>query len=253
MRIVIIREGEVLRGNYLCCVLLVGVIMKVYYVIRNFGGGGGCKVMLQHVRFLHNAGIDATLFILKRLETKDPIESNLISLNPEHIEQADILVTTLPKDVRNFYRIYKKKGPILCHLCQGYEPIDLMARITKESIPEKYAKKPGLLGNISYALETIKFKRRIRRIERIYAYDTKKIAVSRHLRDLIERKYNQKCHYVPNGIDGNTFYAKGDIHNYDFQKPIKVLSVGSMDVAFKGIPDTLEGIKILRHQFRMPI
>lgn len=209
--------------------------------------------MLQHVRLLYHTGIESKLFVLKKLETRNQIDSDLVNLGSEDIKEANILVATRASDVRNLYGKYNARGPILCHLCQGYEPVDLIARITEESVPEKYMRKKGLRGIVLYELEKIKFRRRIRRIEGVYALDTIKIAVSQHLKELIERKYCQKCYLVPNGIDGHIFHARRDSSACTSQGNVKIISVGSIDVAFKGITDTLEAIKILKHQLRTPV
>jgi glycosyltransferase involved in cell wall biosynthesis len=93
----------------------------------------------------------------------------------------------------------------------------------------------------------LKFKKRIRKIESIYALPTIKAAVSRHLVELIERRFHQKCFLIQNGIDPSIFYPN-ERRAWGENGRIKILSVGPMQVGFKGIPDTLQSIKILREK-----
>lgn len=229
--------------------------MKVFYVIRNFGPVGGHKVMLQHVKILREAGIDSRLFVLKRMEDELFPDSDMVSLNPdpEHLQKADALVFTKPSDIRKFYKRFDQKGPVFFHLCQGYEPIDLQARISEESVPVRYRQKEGLPGKIVYTLYKMKFKRKIKKIETIYGYRTGKMAVSEHLKELIEKTYNQKCYYIPNGIDRNVFSPKQQFLNYDGGDKIRILSVGPMERAFKGIPDVIEAVRVLKQQGLLPL
>ena len=195
--------------------------------------------MIQHVRLLQRAGIESKLFVLRPPDIKVyDVDENLLTSDSMVLKNADILVISSAKDVKYFYKIYKNHGPLLCHLCQGYEPTDLKARISGESIPQKYKCMAKRRKRFLYIL---KFLLRIKKIERIYSYHTIKITVSQHLKELIEKRYKQKCYLVPNGIDGSVFHPPKNFPNYS-HFPIKILCVGSIDVAFKGIPDTLEAI-----------
>lgn len=229
--------------------------MKVYYVIRNFGPVGGHKVMLQHVQILKQAGIDSKLFVLKRLEIEELADSGLICRNPEmhDLKDADILVFTKPSDIQTFYKRLNRRGPVLVHFCQGYEPIDLMARITEESVPEKYQSNKFLPGNIRFKLHKLALKRKIRKIEKIYEYNTKKMAVSQHLKELLERNYAQKCYHVPNGIDRDVFYPKNQSPSYHPERKIKILSVGAMNRGVKDISAIMEAVGILKNDSVIPI
>ena len=150
---------------------------------------------------------------------------------------------TALNDVKELFG--RRKGRVV-HLCQGYEPIDYRSRIKGEVIKERYLRKGIFSIFLKYA-DILKFKKRIREIESIYALPTIKAAVSRHLVELIERRFHQKCFLIQNGIDPSIFYPH-ERRGWGENGRIKILSVGPMQVGFKGIPDTLQSIKILREK-----
>ncbi len=228
--------------------------MKIGYFIRNYvlkdsygksAISGGVKVVSQHVKLLNEMGYE-TLLVTRNMQ----MDSNLTELNlyekptlvktDDDIPDCDIYVATLYSDVKGLFQ--RGKGKVV-HLCQGYEPIDLTSRIEEESITEKYLRK-GVFSIWRY-VDVLKFKKRIKEIESIYALPTVKAAVSKHLAELIQKRYHQKCSLIQNGIDPNIFYPK-ERRIWGENGRIRILSVGSINVGFKGIPDTLQSIKILR-------
>jgi glycosyltransferase involved in cell wall biosynthesis len=230
--------------------------MKIAYFIRNYvlkdnygkstiSGGG--KVVSQHVRLLNGMGYE-TLLLTKNMQ----VESNLTELNlyekptliqgKDDIPDCDIYIGTMYNDVKWLFEIGKQK---MVHLCQGYEPIDYISRIEKEAVTEKYLRK-GLASVWRY-VDTLKFKRRVKHIESIYALPTIKAAVSKHLAELIQRRYHQKCFLIQNGIDAHIFYPNEE-RTWCKNGKIKILSVGATQVGFKGIPDVLQSIRILREK-----
>lgn len=228
--------------------------MRIGYFIRTYVGkdregkpgfSGGIKIVSQHVKLLNEMGYE-TLLITKYL----PAGLNLAEVNlyekpivvkpDEDIPDCDLYVGTALNDVEMLFS--RGRGRVV-HLCQGYEPIDYASRIKGEVITEKYLRK-GFSSVWSY-IDALKFKRRIKKIESIYALPTVKAAVSRHLVELIERRFHQKCFLIQNGIDSNIFYPH-ERRAWGENGRIKILSVGPMQVGFKGIPDTLQSIKILK-------
>ena len=228
--------------------------MKIGYFIRNYvledGYGkwaisGGVKVVSQHVKLLHEMGYEV-LLLTKNMQ----MGSNLTELNlyekptlvrtEDDIPECDIYVGSLYSDVK---RLFQRGRGRVVHLCQGYEPIDFTSRIEEEAITEKYLRK-GFFSIWRY-VDVLKFKKRIKEIESIYALPTVKTAVSKHLAELIQERYHQKCFLIQNGIDPNIFYPN-ERRIWGENGKISILSVGSMQVGFKGIPDTLQSIKILK-------
>ena len=229
--------------------------MKIGYFIRTYVGkdtegkpgfSGGIKIFSQHVKLLNGMGYE-TLLITRYL----PAGLNLAELNlyekPTVVNAAgdfpecDLYVGTALGDVKELFR---KRKRMVVHLCQGYEPIDYRLRIRGEVNKKRYLGK-GIFSILLKHADLLKFKRRIKRIESLYALPTIKAAVSRHLVELLERRFRQKCFLIQNGIDPNIFYPR-ERRAWRENGRIKILSVGPMQVGSKGIPDVLQSIKILR-------
>jgi glycosyltransferase involved in cell wall biosynthesis len=217
--------------------------MKIAYFIRNIGVSGGVKVILQHVMMLKEEGYDVTLFTQHVKDSWDLKETPVI-MEPDNLKTLsgfDIIVASAYNDVKKLFMSGAKK---LVHLCQGYEPIDYLSRIAGESTGERYQRK-GFFATLERRLDLMKFKKRIRQIEAIYALPTYKAAVSKHLVKLLEGKYGQKCTLIQNGIDLNIFQPNPQ-RTWGGSGKIRVLSVGSADVGFKGIVDTIDAVEFLK-------
>jgi glycosyltransferase involved in cell wall biosynthesis len=221
------------------------LIVKIGYFIKNIGVSGGVKIVLQHVKMLRDAGYDATLFTQ---QIKDPwdrmdIPMHICKDDLSDLPECDIIIGSIYNDVKKLFQ--RNKGNVV-HLCQGYEPIDYMSRITQESITERYHR-TGFFSFVERYFDTVKFKKRIREIEAIYALPTYKAAVSKHLVQLISERYHQKCVLIQNGIDLSVFHPPAK-REWGKDGKIRILSMGSMNVGFKGIPDTLEAVKELQRK-----
>ncbi len=229
----------------------IGYFIKDYVLKDRYGKlatSGGVKVVSQHVKILNEMGYE-TFLVTKNVQT----ELNLAELNlyekpmivktEDDIPNCDIYVGTLYSDVKRLFQRGKAK---MVHLCQGYEPIDYMSRIKGEAITEKYLRR-GFFPILKRGMDILKFIKRIKEIESIYALPTIKAAVSKHLVELIEKRYHQKCGLIQNGIDPKIFYPDGN-RIWGENGRIRILSVGSMQVGFKGIPDTLQSIRILKER-----
>lgn len=219
--------------------------MRIAYFIRNIGVSGGVKVVLQHVQMLKEDGYDVTLFTNKVKDSWDLKEKPVI-MKPDDLRDLsgfDIIVASIYHDVR---MLFSKGARKLVHLCQGYEPIDYLSRIAGESVTERYQRK-GFLSLLESRLDLLKFKRRIRQIEAVYDLPTFKAAVSKHLVQLLENKYRQRCALIQNGIDLNVFRPAPE-RIWGANGRIRILSVGSADVGFKGIADTLDAVEFLKRK-----
>jgi glycosyltransferase involved in cell wall biosynthesis len=217
--------------------------MRIAYFIRNIGVSGGVKVVLQHVKMLREQGYDVTLFTQQVKDHWD-LEEKPVILQADDLKdmsEFDITVASVYHDVK---KLFMKGARKLVHLCQGYEPIDYLSRITGESITERYQRK-GFFSVLESQLDLVKFKKRIRQIETVYALPTYKAAVSKHLVELLEGKYGQRCALIQNGIDLKTF-RPDQRRTWGKNDTIRVLSVGSADVGFKGIADTLDAVELLK-------
>lgn len=150
--------------------------MRVDYLCCRLVRSGGTKIVAQHVKLLKERGHAA------RILTTDqngeelwgiPVE-RVKALRQDFFNQTNIIVGSWLRDVETASRI---KGPVICHLCQGYEPIEFSFRIHEERIPPKY-RYHGIGGRLLFLRKKWSFKRRVRKIEKIYRLRTVKIAVS---------------------------------------------------------------------------
>lgn len=230
--------------------------MRIGYYIRNYvlkgqdgkpAISGGVKVISQHVKMLNQANIEALLFT-RKVETNIPLSELNMYDRPvvleenEDLPDCDLYVGSIFSDVKMLFQ--RGRGKII-HLCQGYEPIDFTTRLIGGVVSEKYLRK-GFMSLWKWA-DRWKFRKRIREIESIYALPTVKVAVSKHLVALIEQRYQQPCFLIPNGIDPEIFFPNQN-RVWGKDGKIRILSVGPIHVGFKGIPDTLQAIKILREK-----
>lgn len=232
-----------------------GSRMKIGYFIRSYvledrfgkpAVSGGVKIVSQHVKILNEMGYE-TFLITKKVETQLSLaELNLygkptVVKTDDDIPDCDVYIGAMYTDVKMLFQ--RGKGKIV-HLCEGYEPIDYLSRIKGEVVPEKYSRK-GILSVFDRYFNLLKFKKRVKEIESIYALPTVKAAISKHLVELIERRFHQKCFLIQSGIDSNVFYPNEE-RIWGGGGRIRVLSVGPTSVGFKGIPDALEAIRMLK-------
>jgi len=229
--------------------------MKIGYFIRNYvledrygksSISGGVKVVSQHVKLLNEMGYEALLMTRTMQRDLKLAELNLyekptLVKTDDDIPDCDVYVGSLYSDMKGLFQ--RGKGKVV-HLCQGYEPIDYLSRIKGEAITERYLRR-GTFSIFRRYIDILKFKKRVKEIESIYALQTVKAAVSKHLVALIERRFHQRCFLIQNGIDPSVFYPE-ERRVWGENGRIRILSVGPMQVGFKGIPDTLQSIRILK-------
>jgi glycosyltransferase involved in cell wall biosynthesis len=218
--------------------------VKVDYLSCRIVKSGGTKIISQHVRLLKERGHDA------RLVTTDPMGEDLWGIpvtrvkayRKDFLGESDVLVGSWLRDVEAASRI---EGPVICHLCQGYEPLELSLRITEETMPSKY-RHGGLWKSLLFRRKRWSLQRRLRKIEETYRRETVKIVVSDYLKALLEKNYGAECYSVPNGIDPEIF--RPSCKPVDYAEPLRLLSFGAMDIASKGVDDTLGAIKLLKQR-----
>ncbi len=227
----------------------IGYYIRNYVVKDSFGRpaiSGGVKIISLHVKLLNEIGYETFLFTrnlqVDNLKELNLFENPIIVKGDTDFSHCDIIIASRYSDVKE---LHEKKIRKIAHLCQGYEPIEYESRIKGEAEIERYERK-GFLRFLSYFYKR-KFKRKIKYIELIYSLPTIKLAVSPHLSKLIENKYKQKCYLIRNGIDPNIFYPNQNRKWAEGSK-IKILSVGSSQIGFKGISDTLSAIRILKEK-----
>jgi glycosyltransferase involved in cell wall biosynthesis len=213
--------------------------MKVDYLVCRLNRSGGRKIIAQHVKLLRERGHEARILTTDS-EEEDPwgVPSERVkAFKPSLFHQTDIVVGSRLRDVE---AASKLKGPVICHLCQGYEPLELFLCIREEWIPFKY-RSSGRWDRFHFLRKKW---RRIREIEKIYCLATVKIAVSQAIKDVVENTYGMPCYLVPNGVDQKVFRPRAI--PYDFKGTLRLLSVGEITGALKGIEDAIEAVRILK-------
>ncbi len=216
--------------------------MKVDYLICRLNSSGGTKIIAQHVKLLRERRHQA------RILTTDskgeelwgiPVE-RVKAFEPNLFRQTDVIVGTRLRDVN---AASKTRGPVICHLCQGYEPLELFLSIREEWIPLKY-RSMERWGRFLFLRKKWSYRRRIREIEKVYCLPTVKIAISQAIKDVIENTYGVPCYLVPNGVDQKVFRPPAIRH--DFQGTLRLLSIGEITGALKRIEDAIEAARILK-------
>lgn len=190
--------------------------MKVVYLLEGAALFGGVKVVLEHARLLRDQGFDAVAVSPDPPPTWfGPTEGfyrQVPELTPEAIGPADVAIGTMWRTVPLAQRI---KGARPAHLCQCYEGI-------YEPIRDRWSE-----------------------IEETYALPTLKLAVSPHLVELIEARFGQRCHLVPQPFDSELFRPQAMEPSGD---PFRVLVAGHWTIDIKGVEWIMKELRTLRHE-----
>ena len=220
--------------------------IRVNYLLSNFRSTGGVKVLFQHVKLLRQRGHEANLLV----KDAGGFDGRYFDFAPESVDSfsygdmpsADIIVATVPKDVREVFRL-RKHGVIVCHLSQGMEVVEIEERISVRVIPPRYRGR-----RVRYFFKRLSYLNRRRKLNSAYSLETVKIAVSRNVKDEIEKRYSPNCYLVPNGADRSVFYPSGV--SRDYGSVVDIVSVGAYNGTTKGIPYLLEAVRILKDSGR---
>ncbi len=188
--------------------------MKVVYILNGSALYGGVKVVYQHARALRRLGVDAEVVSPEQPPTWfDGVEAfyrQVAGTEPESVGPADIAVGTIYFTVPAATRV---RGARAAHLCQCYEGMYEPAR---DDWP---------------------------RIDAVYRLPTAKLAVSPHLAELITRRFDQACHWIPQPLEHDLFYppaqeeARGD--------RFRVLVSGQWGLDVKGVERALRALRPL--------
>jgi len=189
--------------------------MKIVYILNGTALYGGVKVVFQHVEALRALGYDAGIVSPEPTPAWYPgaekLHRQVDELTPESIGKADIVVATIYHTVPVAERV---EGAVVAHLCQcyegDYEPI-------RDQWPEIHA---------------------------LYAEPTIKLAVSPHLARIIEERYGQACHWIPQPLDTSRFVPPA-VERSDASK-FRVMVAGRWDLDVKGVERAVRGLAMLR-------
>ncbi|MEM4248514.1 MAG: glycosyltransferase family 4 protein, partial [Candidatus Nanoarchaeia archaeon] len=165
---------------------------------------------------------------------------------PNQIPECDFIVATTPDEVMAGVSSGKAKKKVV-HLCQGFEVEDLEERIQGKILPSRYQGN-GFFKKLTHARKKLEWKKRIAELNKIYSLDTLLIVISQHLKNAIEKRYSRKAELCRYGVKKQFFFPSSNPIKNTFSKdsPCRIINIGPVSVTFKGIPDTLEAIRILK-------
>jgi len=187
--------------------------MKVRYLQSGNALYGGVKVALQHAKGLRALGVDA------RILSPDPppdwfdgAEEVCLRCEPgvERLPAADVAVGTFWFTVPMAFAV---PGARAFHLCQCYEGL-------YEGVREEW---PA--------------------IDAVYRLPTTKLAVSPHLVTLLEQRFGQPVHWIPQPLESGQFRPRSQPRSDD--GTFRVLVTGLWDLDIKGVQWALRALRPL--------
>ena len=227
--------------------------MRIVFLINNMNFSGGRKVFLEYAVALSSKGHDVKVFTLRNEGVLKYVVAaiEVPSFSPSNIPESDLIIATTPGDVKAGFE--SRRAPRVIHFCQGFEIDDLMQRVEGKVLPLRYQGK-GLVSAIKVFMKKFAWKRKIREYDKIYSLGTELITISPHLKKVLEKRYNKKVTYCGNGVKQEFFHSMPNWspHEFSAERPCRIVSVGPIGVTFKGIPDTIEAIRIVKG-WKLPV
>jgi len=182
---------------------------SIGYLLASDSPSGGVKIVFEHANRLKDRGFDVKVFCMNSEAQVSwfDLHAQIKYITDKNIPYTDILIgtyfSTLPI-------VHKSKALIKLHLCQGYEAL--------------CHSEDSLL---------------VSAIEDSYKLIEKKLVVSKWLKNIIDRKYNLNCVYVPNGIDNYHYSFKSHKTN----SPQRILITGNYNLEIKGVSIAIKGVE----------
>ncbi len=190
--------------------------MKVVYILNGTALYGGVKVVFQHARALRRLGVEAEVVSPEPpctwFEGVEDFYRQVGALEPEHVGSSDVAVGTVYFTVPIAQRI---RGALPCHLCQCYEG---MYEPLRDDWPE---------------------------IDAVYRQPTVKLAVSPHLVTLLEERFGQPCHWIPQPLETELFQPPAE------EPPaerFRVLVSGQWNLEVKGVERAMRALRPLAEE-----
>ena len=226
--------------------------MHLVFLSNNMNFSGGRKLLFEYASFLRKRGHKVDVLVQKEKGAlKGMLQVTIVTaFTRNEIPECDFIIATTPREVKNAYD--SQRGKVI-HFCQGYEITDLEQRVKGKVLPPRYQKK-GIFAKFKILRKKFSWRRKIKRINKIYELPTELITVSKHLQKELELKYNRTVHLCENGIHNEYFYPAKKInwHKFTDEQPLKIINIGPNKVTFKGINTTLKAIEILKKK-KLPV
>lgn len=217
--------------------------MKFVFLSKNMAFSGGRKLLFEYAGYLRDKGHDVVILV-NRIEgtLRGMIEVTQVDdFSLASIPQCDIIVATTHEDVFKAWRSGKGKT---VHFCQGFPIVDLEHRIDGRVIPLRF-QESGLAAKLRLMRKKHYWKKKIKRIEKIYRLPIPKIVVSEHLKDELEKRFGGDISVCRNGVRQEFFYPEKDYTHpkFSLERPMKIVNVGPYKHSSKGISITIKAVE----------
>lgn len=209
---------------------------------------GGTKLFFEYASYLRSEGHQVDVLV-KRKEgaLKKALDVTLVeNFNSQTIPKCDLVVATTPNDVK---QAWDCKNNRVVNFCQGFPIIEFEQRVSGEVVPLRFQKK-GLMNKLRLMRKKKSWRKKIYKIDKIYRLPIPLITVSKSLQAILEQRYNQPVHLCLNGVSNNFFYPMKNKTRAKAtpNRPLRIISVGPLDVSVKGITITYDTIKRLKQK-----
>ena len=226
--------------------------MHLVFLSDNMNFSGGRKLLFEYASFLRKRGHKVDVLVQREKGAlKGMLSVSVVTaFTRNEIPECDLIVATTPREVQNAYD--SQRGKVI-HFCQGYEITDLEQRVKGKVLPPRYQKK-GILAKFRIIRKKLSWRKKIKRINKVYDLPTELVTVSKHLQKELELKYGRTVYLCENGIHNEYFYPTKNFywHKFTEEQPLKIINIGPSKVTFKGINTTIEAIKILKKK-KLPV
>jgi glycosyltransferase involved in cell wall biosynthesis len=226
--------------------------LRIAFLMDNMKFSGGRKLLVEYALFLRHLGHQVNIFARDlRGPLRELAQPSVVSDSAKHeIPQVDLVVASDLKAVQSALSI--RAGKVI-HFCQGFQAVELEQRLRDWKPPSRF-RITELSQTWRLYQKRFAWKRRIRRLDRIYRSPTHLIVVSHHLKAILERRYGKPVQVCRNGVHRELFFPQRDVTMEPFSQrcPCRVICVGPYEVGTKGIPETIEAIRLAKSA-RLPV
>lgn len=225
--------------------------LRITFLYGNLRFSGGRKVLRDYADHLRSRGhavqeLARNSSQLQNFGYKAGSVREVGHLDRSTIPESDLIVASEQDEVRA--GVLSQRGPTV-HFCQGFQIHDYEYRLQHSVLPNRYQTR---WWNRVWKLwrQRRKWQRRIQEFDQIYRLPTWLVCVSRELSQHLEHRYGRPVELAENGISPEHFRpaAQPPEWRFDFDRPCRILSVGSFHTTFKGINETLASVRRLKSQ-----
>lgn len=226
--------------------------MKTVFLTDKMNFSGGRKLFLEYADHLRRQGHQVDILVIERRGgLKDFTDVTQVdAFDYRNIPECDCIVAMTPREVRKAWEA--KRGKVV-HFCQGFEITDLEQRLSGDVLPPRF-QGSGPYHALRLWRKKLSWRKKLQRVNKVYQLPTTLITVSKHLKEVLEKRYNREVHLCVNGVHDEFFYPEKEkkIKPFGKENPLKIINIGPYEVTFKGIPTTFSAVKELKKQ-NLPI